>query len=373
MAIIKTSPNFKKLISLMASTAILICSVVYFTLDLQHTAHTATPKPSSSVYNVYYGHLHNHTSVSDGKGTPSQAYAYSRDTAKLDFFGIADHSNSINSIEWTDAKNAAESYNQDGSFVTLWGFEWSSSGNYGHVTIINTPDYCSHTNSSTDTFTELVSWLSSRNGVAFFNHPGREDFARKEFDHFSSTPNTKFVGMELWNKNNAFSEYYYNDGYYSNDSRKGYFDEANSRGWKIGAAGSSDNHRGTWGTDTDYRLAVLATAKTRTAIYDALKNRRFFSTLDKNLTLSFTINGSQMGSTISAGTYTAVINGGDGNSETFSEVKLFKNGAAVYTWTPNNKNPNIAQSLTTTSSDYYYTKVKQADGNEAISSPIYIQ
>jgi hypothetical protein len=42
--------------------------------------------PSIGGYNVYFGQFHSHTSVSDGKGTPSEAYQYARDTAGLDFF-----------------------------------------------------------------------------------------------------------------------------------------------------------------------------------------------------------------------------------------------------------------------------------------------
>lgn len=80
-----------------------------------------------------------------------------------------------------------------------------------------------------------------------------------------------------------------------------------------------------------------------------------------------------MGAVISAGTYNAVITAGDADSEMFSEIKLYKNGTALYTWYPNSANPGITQSLTTSSGDYYYVKVTQADGNEAISSPIYIQ
>lgn len=341
-------------------------------LHIEYTGETPPPPPPISSYNVYYGHLHNHSNVSDGTGTPSQAYAYARDTAGLDFFALADHAESITSTEWTTIKNAANSYNQDGSFVALWGFEWSSSTK-GHVAVINTTDYCTSSSSSTDTFPELVTWLSSRDGVAFFNHPGRQDSTGAEFSHFASTPSTKFVGMELWNKNDTFNTYYYNDGYYTSDGNKSYYDEAILRGWKIGAAGSSDNHSGTWGTDNDYRLAVLANSKTRASIYEALQAKRFFTTLDKNLALSFELNGSQMGSSISAGTYNAVIKASDANAETFTEVKLFKNGTAVYTWTPNAANPNITQSLTTASGDSYYVKVKQADGNEAISSPIFIQ
>ena len=63
-------------------------------------------------FNVYYVYLHNHTSVSDGTGTPAQAYTYARDVAHLDFFGLAEHANMMTSTEWTTVKNAADSYRQ---------------------------------------------------------------------------------------------------------------------------------------------------------------------------------------------------------------------------------------------------------------------
>lgn len=255
--------------------------------------------------------------------------------------------------------------------MTFWGFEWSS-WTYGHIAVVNTDDYCTYTDPAANTFSKLGSWLAGREGIAFLNHPGREN-KDGEFDHFTTTPNNRFVGMELWNGSDPFSVYYYNDGYFADDGNKGYYDEANIRGWKIGAAGSEDNHGETWGTWKDYRLAVLAPEKTRAAIYDALKERRFYSTLDKNLVLSFEVNDAQMGSVISPGTYDATITAGDGNSEIFTQIILYKNGSALYTWTPNSTNPQIAQQLETASGDYYYVKVTQADGNEAISSPVYIQ
>jgi hypothetical protein len=332
---------------------------------------TGTP-PSIGGYNVYYGHIHNHCSVSDGSGTPDQAYNYAKNTAKLDFFGLADHSGSISSTEWTSIKDAANAYNQDGVFAGFWGFEWSSNDLYGHVAIINTDDYCA-TASPTNTFTGLMTWLSTRNGAAFCNHPGREDGSNLELSHFTTTPSTKVVGMELWNKSDPFSDYYYNDGYCTYDSTKSYFDEANSRGWKLGASGSEDNHSPTWGTSNDYRMAILSTTLTRTALFDAINARCFFSTLDKNIALSFTINGQQMGSTISGGSYTAQILATDGDGETFTEVKMFdKNHTTVNTWTISTTSVSITWPLTTVTGDYYYVKVKQSDGNEAISSPIWI-
>lgn len=323
----------------------------------------------AAAYNVYYGHLHNHSNVSDGTGTPAQAYAYARDTAGLDFFSLADHAEQVSSTEWTTIQSTADSYNSDGSFVALSGFEWSHS-TYGHVTVIGTSDYCASNSSATDTFSELVTWLNSRSGVAFFNHPGRQDSTGVEFNHFSTTPSDKFVGIELFNKADDFDTYYYNDGYYSGDGSKSYFDEAISRGWDIGAAGGDDNHSGTWGTDTDYRLAVLATAKTRTAIMEAMQARRMFSTLDKNVTLSFTLNSAEMGSVIDPGTHALRIEANDANNEVFSTVQLIKNGAVAQTWNPNQAHPVITSNVTAAAGDYYYVKVTQQDGDEAISSPI---
>lgn len=120
--------------------------------------------------------------------------------------------------------------------------------------------------------------MSARSGgVAFFNHPGRDTYNTIEFGYFASSPSDQFVGIELWNSGNGFSTYYYNDGYYSGDNNKSFIDEANERGWKLGASGSEDNHSGTWGAYSQYRLAVLSNSLTRPALLDAIRERGFFS------------------------------------------------------------------------------------------------
>ena len=49
-----------------------------------------------------------------------------------------------------------------------------------------------------------------------------------------------------------------------------------------------------------------------------------------------------------------------------------KNHNIVNTWTLNTTAVNVSLNLSTTDGDYYYVKVRQADGDEAISSPIWI-
>ncbi len=117
---------------------------------------------------------------------------------------------------------------------------------------------------------------------------------------------------------------------------------------------------------------MLATTKTRTAIFEAIQQKRFFSTLDKNLRLSFKLNGQEMGSTVNAGSLTLIVSAADGDNESFNRIQLYKNGIVAQTWTPNQANATATTTITATDGDFYYITVRQVDGDEAVSSPIYI-
>ncbi len=77
-----------------------------------------------------------------------------------------------------------------------------------------------------------------------------------------------------------------------------------------------------------------------------------------------------MGSVLEAGSYEAVIEADDGDFETFSTVQLLKNGQLHQSWDPEESNPVISLTVNADVGDYYYIKVTQQDGDEAISSPI---
>jgi hypothetical protein len=354
--------------------ALISISVNVFTGCVSITDLTVTPKeyPSTNNYFVYYGSFHNHSSISDGTGTPEEAYTYAEEIAGLDFFGLSDHDRNRNDSNWNLVKQVAERHNIDGVFSTFWGFEWSNDS-MGHVTVVNSDTFCMSINPETSNFKLLNSWLDRSDCFAILNHPGRQDGYGVEFDHFNGTISKKIVGMELWNKSEGFSAFYYNDGYDSNDNNKGFYDEALTNKLKIGAAGGFDNHAATWGTSADYRIAILAKYLTREHLLGALKARRFYSTLDKNLALSFTVNGQEMGSTVLPGNATLHIQASDRDNETFSEVILFDRDHNVRRiWQKERTHVDIFDTLITSNDDYYYVKVKQKDGEEAVSSPIWV-
>ncbi|MCX6224149.1 MAG: CehA/McbA family metallohydrolase [Bacteroidia bacterium] len=346
-------------------TSFLIPAAAFILINLNVAA-----QPSIGGFNVYYGHLHNHCNISDGVQTPDYAYNYAKTTGDLDFFSLSDHSSAISSLEWTAMKTAADKYNEANIFTAFAGFEWTDTY-LGHVAVINSTNYIT-TATPYNTFTGLCTWLNSNECVAFFNHPGRNNSTGLEFSHFTTTPTEKIVGMELWNKTDKFPIYYYTDGYYTGDGNLSWYDEALKRGWKIGASGSEDNHSGTWGTMAASKLAVLSPANNRTEIMNALKAKRFFTTYDKNLALSFKINGNEMGSTVIAGSYKVEIQASDADNEVFKQIQLLRNGVVINTMTLNIANPAILLNLNCYDGEYYYVRVIQEDNDEAISSPIQI-
>ena len=329
--------------------------------------------PPATQLNVYFGDIHSHTNFSDGKGSPEDAFRYVRDSAHLDFFGLSDHDWGISNNEWHVSATIADRFNEDHSFITLRGFEWSSMA-YGHINIFGTDEFCtSKEGTKTGTISGMLSWLEQNNGIAILNHPGRIKL-QNEFDRFTGQPSDRVVGIELWNGASSFYTYFFNDGFYKNDRNRGFFDEALIRGWKIGAAGGGDNHCGTWGTYNDFRIAILAPALTRPNIMTSLTKRRFYSTADKNLRLSFLVDDCPMGSTISGGVHSISVTATDDDNETFSELFLLNSRHDTITiWNGEKTYLSVEIGYLSKKKDYLYTIVRQTDGDEAISSPIWIE
>ena len=324
-------------------------------------------------YHVYFGSLHNHSNYSaDGTGKPSDAYSYAKNNSKLDFLGLSEHCIYLTQNEWDSLKTIAKSASEDSVFTAFYGFEWTSSSNFGHISIFNTDSFTTVLNSSTNTFLQICNWIELHNGIAFFNHPGRENSNGTEFMHFETAPINNIVGIELWNKANGFSLYYQNDGYFNNDTNKSFFDEALLRGWHLGASGSEDNHWANWGQYSNSRLAILAKANTHKDLTEALLHRRFYSSLDKNLALSFKIDSTEMGDSIFEAKHLFQIKAYDVDSELFTKFVLMKNGDTAKTWQTNSKNISIDDSIICKKGEYYYIIASQEDGDQAISSPIFI-
>ena len=102
-------------------------------------------------------------------------------------------------------------------------------------------------------------------------------------------------------------------------------------------------------------------------IWEALKNRRAYSTLDRNCRLQFRVNGAEMGSNVEepVGNVEVYVRVSDPDrDDAISKIELFEDGKVVATDTPNkharwwpvSRKPEPGR-------HYYFVKVTQADGN----------
>ena len=333
-------------------------------------------------YNTYFGFLHAHSNLSDGEGSPQEAYSYARDYGGLDFFSLSDHSEQLDlwpwDNSWQELIDAAIANYQPGSFVTLWGFEWGSPI-FGHVNVINTEDLASIITEIT--LEDLYEWISNRpECFGQFNHPGQNDFLNQEFLHLEAFPEVidQMVGIENLNAGSDFDTFYYGGGWSSPDYS--YWDEGNRKGWYLGSLASQDNHSKNWGTRNQFRTAVLAEELTREAIVDAYRKRRFYATEDKDLYLDFRCQGYPMGSRLAGEQRIFEVTAWDGSGDSFQEVRLYRNGDLLNAVAVSGNSIHVYFDDISYSDRlaYYYVIVQQADDNdgsgrndEAISSPIW--
>ena len=331
---------------------------------------------------AFHGDLHNHTSYSDGSGTPDQAFTEGQ-TNGLEFMAITDHSYAIDDSEWADILYQANAHNVDGSFVTLRGFEYTQGGE-GHANVYNTVRHAVRTDTtSTCTFCDYTPnleagatvdgfyhWLTIQGKVALdgngtvmqFNHPGWINF-----NDWAYHPEVEDVA-QLEEVGNGWGSSYV----FSWDE----FIRSLDYGWQVGATNNTDNHNVDWGAIGPNRTGVVMAGLTREDLMEALNARRTFATEDSNAELFFKANGYWMGSEIpNPGSIEFHTWGSDPDGELITRMELVTGGGQVIA----SIEPNTSDfdwTLTETIAPgvhYYLILATEADGDRIVSSPVWTQ
>jgi hypothetical protein len=101
---------------------------------------------SAQTYHYYFGNIHAHSSYSDGAKdgaqtgvlTPADCYKYAKSAQHFDFLGISEHNHlqaRMHLASYVKGLAEANTANQDGKFVCLYGMEYGVIKNGGHVII----------------------------------------------------------------------------------------------------------------------------------------------------------------------------------------------------------------------------------------------
>jgi len=229
------------------------------------------------------------------QGPPSVHFSLAKSNG-YDFYITTDHSQeaafqpvSPSNPMWAAAKRDAAQASGNG-FVAVAGFEFSENdgpGGTGHINVMNTSGMLNALAPGID-LPYFYKWLATAeaNGegpvVASFNHPTPDQYNNWAYRDPKVTD--VLTMLEVINSNNKI--------HYEA------FVNALDKGWKVAPVCGNDNH-GTSGISRNVsRTFVLAKEPTKTAILDAMKNRRTYAAMDKNIQCRYSVNGVVMGSTL---------------------------------------------------------------------------
>ena len=341
---------------------------------------------STDTYSLYFGQLHSHTSYSDGAGSCEDAFQHASgldESYNLDFLAVTDHSNSFDnadsasladgsvSSEWVEGHELAYKYTTD-DFVGIYGFEMTWSNGLGHINTYNTPGFQSRTQTEFSTYsTALQNYYAvlktDSDSLSQFNHPGTTFGDFSDFSYYDEEIDNLITLIEVGNGEGAIGS----SGYFPSYE---YYTRALDKGWHLAPSNNQDNHKGMWGDANTARTVVLADSLTQDAIYDAIRNYRVYATEDLNLEINYTLDGNVMGTILdgaSGDTAKIVVGLSDIDDAGSATVEVIVNGGLSLAKATATCNETVEFEVPATYS-YYYIKVTQADGDIAVTAPVWL-
>jgi hypothetical protein len=375
----------------------------------------ALASPTLAQERVFFGNLHSHTGKSDGSSTPRRAYDHARNNARIHFLMLSEHNHNDNlncaiadnPVLYSDPGNvtssvgAANRANIDGTFVALYGQEFSTHSAGNHVNVFDIPNVIP--TAMNGNFAALLEWLarpenldsSGRVALIQFNHPWAESSGdEREYGHDDFSPVSEWVRRmdevtELIEVVNGPAKNAGTNLRPANVEPSHYRQYLNL-GFHVGPTANQDNHRQNWGNSTTARTGIVTTELSKVAIMNALRARHVFATTDVNLQVIARVNGALMGDIIDPGqmavgselavTLTIVDGGEVGNSATNYRVRVYSDDgpggaeAAVVAVQDASGVPNVPVQVTIPEviyrgpGQYLFLEVTQFAATDAVSS-----
>lgn len=317
-------------------------------------------------FKTYFGNFHSHTSYSDGKKTPKDAFKHARDVAKLDILAVTDHLEQLYIPSPLDrygkCMSQATAEAKPGTFLATCGFEYGTGftpllSSTGHANVFFSPKLLPAIQTN---FLDFYKSLAAcKTCIGQFNHPG----AKKD-QHFN-----KF-------KYNAAADTRINLYEFNSTPAWTLFFTALDAGWHLSPVYNQDNHSADWGTKDNRRGGLLMTALDALSMRQAMSDRRTFMTEDKNASITMKAGDCWMGSILKgAAGLTLSVKATDADSlESYSAIELYGKGMKLLATTScKGTNPCSATfNVTASQSPYFVARAKQTDGNLLVSAPIWL-
>lgn len=339
---------------------------------------------------LLWGDLHGHTLYSDGRGTVEEFYDFADRVAGLDFCAVTDHAFEVRDEMWEHTKKVNNAAHRPGQFITFHAFEWSGmtplGGDHNVFFLEDDPPiyrstlmYHEHNyqmqhdvpkqETIEDVYVEMLQRLTDKNIFCIPHYGGRRG-------------NPAHHSPEVQRMIEVFSEHRRSEDWASQFLTQGY---------RLGIMASTDGHYGNPGygflrysneeqalSDMEIGMAavaVYAPERSREAIFKSLYDRRVYATSGDRIILDFSVDGHPMGSEFTCDTAPTMSVHATGTAP-INRVEFKKNGVVLQVVNPNAstlkdlswKDPVFKPGETA----YYYVRIVQDNGEEAISSPVWV-
>ncbi len=371
---------------------------------------------------LYFGQIHSHTAeYSDGAGQLEDAYEYAMQQEDVDFLIVTDHSNYFDTTstattssyydlssltksgsitKWEEARQTAAEYNaMRDDFVAAYGYEMTWSGGPGHTNTFNTYGPVSRNNAALNNKTGYAGmhlyndlmvnanlgfdvdgnavaegvqtkYIEDAPVVSQLNHPGTTFGTFDNYAGYTIPRDTVINLIEVGNGEGAVG----GSSYWPSYSE---YDKCLAKGWHVAPTNNQDNHKGKWGNANTCRDVILTDDFTEAGLYEAMSQRRVYATEDQNLCIFYYLNDEIMGTIIDSGdTEIAEVNIAasisDPDGEKLGKIEIIgENGITLKSFEAAGSTYELKTTIPNTDA-YYYLKVTQADGDIAVTAPVWV-
>lgn len=239
---------------------------------------------------IYWGDTHGHSGFAEGIGTPERFMTWARDDARLDYVTHSEHDIWMDDFEWNVLKDNVRRYTSD-DFVAFLGYEWTIQNVQGghHNVLFRTPDDRRRIPAQEfGTLSRLYQGLRTHHDphdVVVIPH------AHQAGDYRMNDPDLEPL-IEIMSQHGTFEWF-----------GRMYLDH----GHQVGFIAASDNHLSRPGysaprpgglSQRGGLGAVRADARTRDALFDAMRNRATYATTGDRIILDVAVNDAGMGTRI---------------------------------------------------------------------------
>ena len=364
-------------------------------------------------YNFYFGNIHSHSAYSDGNKDsltsgyyyPGDDYRYAKGSYHMDFLGIAEHNHYSSSnnpgmhvADYPRGLYQADTANQEGTFVCMYGMEWGTIGQGGHVVTYGVPALIGWESGSgpwgptnnydifciKGDFTNYWPIINSYpTAFCTLAHPQTGDYGNLAgAAAYSSIADNAIAGMAIRSGSATSTTTNYSDP--APTLYEYVYFKTLAKGYHIGPTADQDNHYTNFGRNNRIRTVVLANSLKRDSIMSAYRKMRFYSSDDWNVQVTFTVNGNYMGSDFTTTSNSSIfVSVTDPDApgvpgDAIDSIKIYYgqpgsgNDATVLTFNTGSTTLNFTHTTTALNSYYYFARIRQVDGDIIWTAPVWV-